>query len=61
MLFTYLVCVCDWCGCLPAAPMTYPVFVRVFPAGRNSVKVKFRGVSTGTFEEPLLGYKVDRA
>ncbi|XP_052780285.1 contactin-like [Mya arenaria] len=40
------------------APLHYPVHIRVYPSSVNSVKVKFRGVSTGVLEEPLLGYKV---
>lgn len=41
-----------------SAPLNYPVNVEVFPHGVDSVRVDFRGVSTGIWEEPLLGYKV---
>lgn len=41
-----------------SAPKEYPVNVQVYPHSDSSVRVRFRGVNTGTFEEPLLGYKV---
>ena len=41
-----------------SAPLHYPVHIEVHPQGDSSVKVQFRGVSTGVWEEPLLGYKV---
>ncbi|KAL4226978.1 Contactin-3 [Mactra antiquata] len=40
------------------APMHYPVHLKITPNGLNSIKVRFRGVSTGVDEEPLLGYKI---
>lgn len=38
--------------------MLYPEFVTIHSHGPNSVYVKWRGVSTGLFEETLRGYKV---
>ncbi|XP_033733379.1 contactin-like [Pecten maximus] len=40
------------------APVLYPTEVYVHSYGANSVMVKWRGVSTGVYEEPLQGFKV---
>lgn len=40
------------------APLTYPIHITVYPHGENSVRVRFRGLSTTVFEEPLLGYMI---
>ncbi|XP_062566829.1 contactin-like [Saccostrea cucullata] len=39
-------------------PLLYPEFVDILSDGPNSVYVKWRGVSTGLFEETLRGYKI---
>lgn len=39
-------------------PLLYPEFVTIHSHGPNSVYVKWRGVSTGLFEETLRGYKI---
>lgn len=41
-----------------SAPLNYPVDIKIYPHSDSSVRVRFRGVNTGIFEEPLLGYKV---
>ena len=43
---------------LRAAPMEAPQEVKVYVEGSRSVRVKWRGVSTGINEEPLEGYIV---
>lgn len=43
---------------LRAAPMEAPQEVKVFVNGKHSVRVTWRGVSTGIEEEPLVGYMV---
>ena len=43
---------------LRAAPMEAPQEVKVFVDGKDSVRVEWRGVSTGIQEEPLEGYIV---
>lgn len=43
---------------LLSAPILYPTEVHVYSHGPNSVMVYWRGVSTGTNEEPLQGYKL---
>ncbi|XP_060074968.1 contactin-like [Ylistrum balloti] len=40
------------------APVLYPTEAQVYSHGVNSVLVKWRGVSTGVYEEPLQGFKV---
>lgn len=40
------------------APILYPTEVYVHSHGVNSVLVKWRGVSTGVYEEPLQGFKI---
>ncbi|KAJ8307435.1 hypothetical protein KUTeg_015519 [Tegillarca granosa] len=40
------------------SPILYPTEVHVYSHGPNSVMVYWRGVSTGTNEEPLQGYKL---
>ena len=41
-----------------SAPLNYPINIYVYPHTTDSVMVTFRGVSTGVWEELLLGYKV---
>ena len=43
---------------LRSPPLEAPQEVNVFVAGSNSVRVKWRGVSTDNREEPLEGYLV---
>ena len=43
---------------LRSPPMEAPQEVHVFVEGSRSVRVKWRGVSTGIEEEPLEGYIV---
>nr|AUG84451.1 contactin [Platynereis dumerilii] len=43
---------------LRSAPMNQPTEVHVEVHGDNSIHVRWRGVSTSIFEEPLEGYKV---
>ncbi|XP_071103024.1 contactin-like [Haliotis cracherodii] len=39
-------------------PQLYPTEVYIFSHGPDSVRVSWRGISTTTYEEPLIGYKV---
>ena len=41
-----------------AAPSDYPTFVYVYPRSEHSVYVRWRGISTRSYEESLEGYIV---